>query len=92
MNGDGDDGMEVEAPLLHSTALGSPASRTQSLPPQQQSDTQLAPKAYELGTEQIKRILAFGKDLQRLYDSITVDVSSDKLKVLLQVCVPCLVS
>ena len=48
-------------------------------------DTQPTPENAELGTEQIKIILAFGKDLQRLYNSITSDSPNDKLKVLLQV-------
>lgn len=46
---------------------------------------QEVPENFELTTEQIKRILTFGKDLQRLYDSIAADGTHDKLKVLLQV-------
>lgn len=88
MNGDCLEGMEVDTPLLHSTALPSPPQPQQSplltLPLDR---PHILPEHFELNTDQIKRILAFGKDLQRLYDSITRNGSNDKLKVLLQVTV-----
>lgn len=69
--------MEVDPPL-HLQAKN-------SLHHNHSQDTQPTPENAELGTEQIKIILSFGKDLQRLYDNITSDSPNDKLKVLLQV-------
>ena len=53
---------------------------------QRLQDSRQVPEDFELTTEQIKRILTFGKDLQRLYDNIVSSGGThDKLKVLLQV-------
>ena len=46
---------------------------------------QTSPTNFELDTDQIKKLLAFGKDLQALYNSLTQHASNDKFKVLLQV-------
>lgn len=78
--------MEVDppptsAPVLHS----SQASLHNSQDPQQDRHLHSSPEKFELTTEQIKHILMFGKDLQRLYDSLTADASNEKFKVLLQV-------
>lgn len=43
------------------------------------------PESFELTTEQIKRVLTFGKDLQSLYDCLTAQTPNEKFKVLLQV-------
>lgn len=73
--------MEVDPPLLNSTTIDSPTLHSQGT----QDSDHPSPEHFQLNTEQIKRILAFGKDLQRLYDSVTTGRPNDKLKVLLQV-------
>lgn len=79
VNGDGNN-MEVDPPCM---SLGSPSS-LQPLPyPQDTHHT--PPESFEPTTEQIKKILAFGKDLQALYDSLTAHAPNEKFKVLLQV-------
>ena len=81
VNGDGNS-MEVDPP-----GLGSPSS-LQPLPhPQDTRHT--PPENFELTTDQIKKILVFGKDLQALYDSLTVHTPNEKFKVLLQVMSVC---
>lgn len=79
--------MEVDPPLLHSTATRHQSPQSQHTPGDRYSSGQrvLTPENFELSTEQIKRILTFGKDLQKLYDSIADGDTNKKLKVLLQV-------
>lgn len=88
----------VEPPILHGSTMTSLSTHNQSqstlqdrhhvqapeVRHQRVQDEQKVPENFELTTEQIKRILAFGKELQRLYDSIAAE-GHDKLKVLLQV-------
>lgn len=78
MNGGGGVAMEVDPPLLNSTTVDSPTQHSQTT-------DHPSSENFQLNTEQIKRILAFGKDLQRLYNSVTTGRPNDKLKVLLQV-------
>lgn len=79
MNGDDVDGvaMEVDPPLIPSS------HRAPSQIPSSPQDR--PPENFELNTEQIKQVLAFGKDLQRLYNSLTAETPNEKFKVLLQV-------
>ncbi len=71
--------MEVEPPMISGTI--SP-SLHQPLP---QNTQQTPPENLELNTEQIKKILAFGKDLQGLYNNLTAQTPNERFKVLLQV-------
>lgn len=77
--------MEVDLPLLPGTAT---RNQSQHSLQERHHSTQCvqAPENFELSTEQIKRVLTFGKDLQKLYDSIAVEDTNNKLKILLQVC------
>lgn len=90
MNGDGleVDGVAMEVDPLNSTPL-LPGSERQLLYPHHHStqDAHSSTDNFELNTDQIKHILAFGKDLQRLYNSLTMTVSNEQFKVLLQVSV-----
>ena len=75
VNGAGGVAMEVEpanstSPSLHHT-FSQPQDAHQTPP--------------ELSTDQIKNLLAYGKDLQALYNSLTAQTPNDKFKVLLQV-------
>ena len=78
MNGDGV-AMEVESPMLTGNLSPSPHHHPLA--------HQTPPENFELNTEQIKKILAFGKDLQALYNSLTAEMPNEKFKVLLQVCI-----
>ena len=68
--------MEVDPPLLNTTHDSPLHSQVTQHP---------SPENFQLNTEQIKTILAFGKDLQRLYNTVTTGQPNDKFKVLLQV-------
>lgn len=89
--------MEVDPPLLnnpnshHSLPLDHPDSSSVSRHRSDQDRLQdnkpssSAGEEFELNTEQVKRILSFGKELQSLYNSLTADTPNHKFKVLLQV-------
>ena len=76
--------MEVDPPLHHSSELDSQITTCSSTAGHQERH---GPKQadFELTTEQMKTILAFGKELQGLHDSLAADNADTKLKSLLQV-------
>lgn len=86
--------MDVDPPQLNSSAHNSPIQthltdthQDRHSTFQDRQNTHEVAVDFDFNTERIKSILAFGKELQSLYDSLTLHNPNEKLKVLLQVSV-----
>ena len=92
MNGDDPVAMEVDPTPLTTAALNPPhrtfpqvlpvSSHSAHTSQDRLSNSHSSP---QLDNEEMKCLVTFGKDLRRLYDTLTAETPNEKLKVLLQV-------
>lgn len=76
--------MEVDPPASTANGTGAVISCAPHSPFSTNEDTHTPPVDFELDTEQIKQILTFGKDLQKLFNQLSANTPQPVLKALLQ--------